>query len=122
MPFLNGAVPWLLYVKKMEHPVDLQRLNAQCPRETHQYPTPFQIASQVPPNFKKTLIDDADGYHAIHLHPDSQPLTKFISKWGCFHYLQMSQGFVEAGDVYTCRFKNTITNIPRKVKIIDGTL
>ena len=33
--------------------VDFQKLNAQCLRETHHCPSPFQAASQVPANTKK---------------------------------------------------------------------
>ena len=67
--------------------VDLQRLNAQSPRETHYYPTPFQLASQVPPNVKKSASDAVEEYFTIPLHQDSQPRTTFRGEWGCFHYL-----------------------------------
>ena len=62
--------------------IDLQHLNLQCIRETHHCQTPFQLASQVPANTKKTILDPVDGYHAVELDVASQPLTTFITEWG----------------------------------------
>jgi hypothetical protein len=53
--------------------VDLQRLNEQCLRETHHCQSPFKLASQIPPNTKKTVLDATDSYHAIELDEESKP-------------------------------------------------
>ena len=63
--------------------------------------TIFQLACQVPPNSKKTILDAADGYHAIALDEDSQHLTTFITKEGWLMYLRLPQGYLAAGDTYT---------------------
>ena len=60
-------------------PHDYQYLNSQCKRETHHTASPFQLAMQVPPNTKKTMLDTVDGYHSVILDEESQPLTTFIS-------------------------------------------
>lgn len=57
--------------------IDLQHLNSQCLRETHHTPSLFQIACQIPPNTKKSLLDAAGGFHAILLDKESQPMTTF---------------------------------------------
>ena len=70
--------PMVVVVKKdgtRRRTVDLQRLNSQYLRETHHCQSPFQLASQVPPNTKKTIIDAVEGYHAIKLDAASQLLT-----------------------------------------------
>ena len=36
--------------------IDFQKLNAQCLRETHPTASPFQLASQVPPKTKLSLM------------------------------------------------------------------
>ena len=118
---LNGPVPWLLYLKKMEHP-DLLLIYKDSMHNVLEKPNIAQLASQVPPNFKKNFFETVDGHHAIPLHPDSQPLTTFRSEWGYFHYLRMPLCFVPASDGYNCRFNNIVAKIPRKVKIIDDTL
>ena len=63
--------------------VDLQKLNAQCLRETHHCQTPFKLALQVPPNTKKTVLDATDGYHSIELDEDSKPLMGEGFMGGC---------------------------------------
>ena len=102
--------------------IDFQRLNAQCLRETHHTSTPFQLASQVPPSTKKSVVDAVDGFHSVELDPASQPLTTFITEWGRFMYLRMPQGFFAAGDAYTRRYDEIIERVERKVKIVDDTL
>ena len=102
--------------------IDLQKLNSQSARETHHCKSPFQLASQVPVNTKKTVIDAVNGYHAIPLEPESQKLTTFITEWGRYVYLRMPQGFKASGDVYTRRFNDIINHVPNKIKIVDDTL
>ena len=62
------------------------------------------------------------GYHSIPLDEESQPLTTFITEWGCFMYLRMPQGYVALGDTYTRRYDEIIKDIPRKIKVVDDTL
>ena len=102
--------------------IDFQRLNAQCLRETHHTASPFQLASQVPPNTKKSVLDAVDGFHSVPLDSESQPLTTFITEWGRYMCLRMPQGYSAAGDAYTCRYDEIIEGVERKVKIIDDTL
>ena len=91
-------------------------------RETLHYQSPFQLACQVPPKSKKTVLDTVESYHAIALDEDSQPLTTFITAEDRFMYLRLPQGYLAAGDTYTRRYDEIIEDIPRKIKIIDGTL
>ena len=51
--------------------VNLQQLNPQCLTETHHYPSPFHLASQIPANTLRTVLDAVDGYHAIPLDKES---------------------------------------------------
>ena len=90
-------------------------------RETRHCKSPFELASQVPCNKKKTVLDAVDGYHAVALDEESQNLTTFITERGRYVYLQMPQGFMASGDVYTRRYDELIKHIDRKVKIIDDT-
>ena len=90
--------------------------------KTHHCPSPFQAASQIPAGTKKTVFDAVDGYHSIPLDEDSQPLTAFISEWGRFHYCRLPQGYLAAGDAYTCRFDEILSTLPRKQKVVDDCL
>ena len=99
--------------------IDYQHLNSQCKHHTG---SPFQLALQVPPKQKKTVLDAVDGYHSVPLDKTSQPLTTFITEWGRFMYLRMPQGSLASGDAYTRRYDEVIKDIPRKVKIMDDTM
>lgn len=46
-------------------------------KRNHHTPSLFQIACQIPPNTKKSLLDAAGGFHAILLDKESQPMTTF---------------------------------------------
>ena len=102
--------------------VNYQRLNSQCDRETTHCQPPFMLATQIPPNVKKTVFDAVDGYHAIPLHKDSKHYTTFITPWGAYRYCRLPQGFVASADAYTRRYDDLIANFPRKVKCIDDVL
>ena len=102
--------------------IDLQKLNSQTARETHHCESPFQLASQIPPHTKKTVIDAVDGCHAIPLDEASQKLTIFITEWERYMCLRMPQGFKAAGDIYTKRYDDIIKDIPNKKKIVNDTL
>ena len=66
---------------KPRRTIDYQHLNSQCKRKTHHTGSPFQLALQVPPNQKKTVLDAVDGYHSVPLDKASPPLTTFITEW-----------------------------------------
>lgn len=101
--------------------IDLQHLNAQCLRETHHTPSPFQLACQIPPHMKKTTFDAVDGYHSVELDEESQKLTTFITEWGRYRYKRLTQGHISAGDSYTFRYDDIIRDVEDKVKCVDDT-
>ena len=107
---------------KPRRTIEYKHLNSQCKQETHYTGSPFQLALQVPPKQKKTVLDAVDGYHSILLDKDSQPLTTFITEWERFMYLRMTQGYLAFGDTYTRRYDEITKDIPCKVEIVDDTL
>ena len=101
--------------------IDYRHLNSQCYRQTHHCPSPFYLASQIPPNTYRTVVDAKDGYHTVALDKDSQMLTAFITHQGRFISKRGAQGLNCTGDFYTCRYDEIIAHVPRKVKIVDDT-
>ena len=93
---------------KPRRTIDYQHLNSQCKRETHHTGSLFQLALQVPPKQKKTVLDAVDGYSSVLLDKDSQPLTTFITGWGRFIYLRMPQGYLASGNAYSRRYDEVI--------------
>ena len=91
-------------------------------KQRHHTSSPFNTACKIQPETKKTVFDTVDGYHAITLDKETQPLTTFITEWGKYIYLRLPQEFIASGDAYTRRYDEIIKNFPCKVKIIDDTL
>lgn len=71
---------------KPRRTIDFQKLNTRCLRETHDTPTPFYIASGVPPHSFKNVADDHKGFHQVELDEGNRPLTTFITPWGRYQY------------------------------------
>ena len=102
--------------------VDLQKLNASTLRETHHTPSPFNLASLVPANTRKTVLDAWNGYHSLTLSPSARDATTFITEWGRYRYLRAPQGYQASGDAYTRRFDDITIDMPRKTRCIDDTI
>lgn len=102
--------------------VDLQQLNKATSRETHHTPTPFNLASTVPANTRKTVVDAWNGYHSLLLSPSAREATTFITEWGRYRYCRAPMGFHASGDAYTRRFDDITVGEPRTVRCIDDSL
>ena len=102
--------------------VDFQKLNNATLRETHHTPSPFNQASVIPPNTKKTILDAWNGYHSLPLSVSAKEATTFITEWGRFRYVCASQGFHAAGDGYTRRYDDVTANVDRISKCVDDTI
>ena len=119
------CAPMVVTVKpdgSIRRTIDYQHLNSQCLRQTHYTDSPFNLASQIPPNTKKTVIDAVDGFHSVKVDEECQPMLIFITEWGRFQPLRLPQGYFASGDAYTHRMDNITEQVPRKLKIIDDTL
>ena len=102
--------------------VDFQQVNDKCPRQTHHTRSPWQIASSVPPNKTKTVLDAWHGYHSVPIHPSDRHLTTFITSHGRFRYRTSPQGLLSAGDGYTQRSDEIIGNFPNHLKCVDDSI
>lgn len=99
--------------------IDFRPINKYILRETHHVPSPFDVASEIPPGTKKTIVDAVDGYHSVILDEESQLLTTFITPFtpnARFCYVRCPQGLTSANDYYNSRYDKIIQDFPRKVK------
>ena len=99
--------------------VDFQPLNKYCIRETHHTMSPFHQVTLIPPNSKKSVCDAWNGYHSVPIQEKDRHYTTFITPWGRFRYCTLPQGFASAGDAYTRRFDEIVSDFPDKTKCID---
>ena len=102
--------------------VDLQPINAASYRETHHCASPFNQASAIPRDSKKTVLDAWNGYHSLPLDDESKDLTCFITEWGRYRYRRAPQGFHAAGDAYNRHFDDITKEFPRQTRQTDDTL
>ena len=102
--------------------VDFQKLNSCSLRETHHTPPPFDMVSDVPPHFFKTVADAHWGFHQVELDEESRHLTTFITPWGRYQYRRTPMGHSTSTDAYTKRFDDALCDFPRKHKCVEDTL
>ena len=102
--------------------VDMQALNDASVHQTHHTESPFHLASRVPHNTKKTVLDAWNGYHSVALRPEDSHYTTFITPWGRFRYLAAPMGYLAAGDAYTHRYDKVIAEVKDVLKCVDDAL
>ena len=73
--------------------IDLQRLNEATYRATHHTSSPFNLASSIPPNTRKTILDAWNAYHLLPLSEEARDATTFITEWGRYRYLTWTSRF-----------------------------
>ena len=101
--------------------IDFQPLNKHSQRQTFPVQSPFQLASQIPPNMKKTVVDAWNGYHSVSLHPDDRHYTTFLTEWGRYHYRVSAQGHLVSGDGYNERLDAITSEFKDHVRCVDDT-
>ena len=75
---------------------DYQKLNAKTVPDRHPVPRIQNIIDELGGNQYFTLLDQSKTYHQLHLHPDSQKLTAFITPWGLYEWLRVCFGLMNA--------------------------
>ena len=66
--------------------IDFTPVNKHAPRQLHHTKSPYVIATSVPRNQVKTVLDNWHGYHSVPIHPDDTHLTTFITPYGRYKY------------------------------------
>ena len=102
--------------------IDLAYLSSQCVRTPYPFSSPFHLASQVPNNTYKTVLDAVDGYFMIPLAEESRELTAFITPWGTYQFKRAPQGFFNSGDKFDASYGEIIKEIERLVRMKDDTM
>ena len=102
--------------------VDYTELNKYTPRQTHHTPSPWTIVCSIPPRQVKSVLDCWHGYHSVPLHPGDRHLTTFVTEWGRYRYRTVPQGLISAGDAYTQRKAEIMTDIPGQATCVDDSI
>ena len=102
--------------------VDFKALNSYSRRQTHHTQSPFQLASQVPANMKKSTLDVWNAYHCVPIKSEDIHKLTFITQWGRYRYLKAPQGYLASGDGYTHRDYLISQHIGNKITLVDDSL
>ena len=85
-------------VKKMDGTMrlccDYRKLNAKTVPDRHPLPRIQNTIDGLGGNQYFTLLDQSIAYHQLHLHPDSQKFTVFITLWGFYEWLRVPFGLM----------------------------
>ena len=74
---------------------DYRKLNAKTVPDRHQLPRIQNIFDGLGGNQYFILLDQSKAYHQLHLHPDSQKLSAFITPpWGFYEWLGVPFGLM----------------------------
>ena len=103
--------------------VDYGPLNSHCPRQTHHTVNPWQLATSIPEQKRKTVLDNWHGYHSLPLaSEEDKALTTFVTPWGRYRYCTAPQGLRPSGDGFTDRMDRLFENFERSRRCVDDTL
>ena len=80
---VNTPVKWCsrMLITPKSNPI-----NKHAPRQLHHTRTPYTIATSVPANQVKSVLDNWHGYHSVPIHPQDQHLTTFITPFGRYMF------------------------------------
>lgn len=87
--------------------VDYRKLNAITKKDVYPLPLIDEMLQRVPKAKYFTKIDIRQGFHRIRIHPDSEDLTTFKTRYGSFKYKVMPFG-VTNGPATFQRYINTV--------------
>ena len=102
--------------------VDLQGLNRASVRQTFHTRTPFMLATDVPANTVKSVLDVWNSFHSVPVREEDRDKLTFLTPWGRYKYCVAPQGYLASGDGYTQRFADITKEISNKRTIIDDTV
>ena len=103
--------------------VDLRQLNKFVDRPLHPIRPPKEVISVVPPSARYfSTFDASSGYFQVPLHPDSQPLTMFLTSWGRYKHLRATMGLSSSSDEYNRRGDLAVEGLKGLSKIVDDVL
>ena len=102
--------------------VDFQPVNKHAPRQTHHTESPWSLASAVPANTRKSVLDAWHGYHSVEIAPEDRDLTTFLTEYGTYRYRTSPQGFIASGDGYSQRMDKIIGDFRNYKKCVDDSI
>lgn len=102
--------------------VDMRRANMAIKRENHPLPTMDQLLPKMREAKLFTKLDIRDAFHHIELHPDSRPITTFITGQGLFRFKRMMFGITCAPEIFQKILERILLGCDGVINFIDDIL
>ncbi|CAB4041284.1 Hypothetical predicted protein, partial [Paramuricea clavata] len=104
--------------------IDFTRLNKFIQRKFYPSNSPFEAVTSIPAEELKYFckFDARHGYWQIPLHPESRPLTCFITPFGRYVCNQAAFGISSISECYNLRMDKVVNGLQGIRKIVDDVL
>ena len=87
-------------VNKWRLVIDYRYLNTCISDDADPLPVIEDMVARQSGNALWSVFDLEDGFHQMHLHPDSQPLTAFVTPWGLYELRVLPMGLKTEPSAY----------------------
>ena len=102
--------------------VDLRNLNVAVWVDGHPLPKISELLSMVRNSSCFNVLEVFSTYHQVSRHPDSKPLSSFVTSLGAYWYCCMSLGLAPAVATFHCLMQHILKNLPKVVCFQDDIL
>ena len=129
---VGGYGPWypVYGVKPTDDPdekywrlvIDYRYLNSQTADDSFPLPVIEDLITGQALNNIWSLFDLQDGFHQMHLHPDCQVLTAFVTPWGVYMWLVLPMGVKNGPAMFQRMVQTGIGHLPFTKVYVDDTI
>ena len=102
--------------------VDMRRVNEAVMRERHPIPTVDETLQEMTQSKVFSKIDLKEAYHQLELHPDSRPITTFVTHCGLFRYKRLCFGINTAAEIAQHEVHKIIQGIEGTANVSDDII
>jgi putative transposase len=111
----DGKKDWRLVV-------DYRYLNSQTKNYGFHIPIIEDLINKQALNSLWSIFDLQDGFHQMHLHPDSRECTAFVTSRGVYHWTVLPMGVKNGPAMFQAMISWIIRGLPNVIVYIDDIL
>jgi hypothetical protein len=114
-PDASGEKKWRLVL-------DYRYLNSQTKDDPFPLPLIEDLITKQAENRLWSIFDLEDGFHQMHLHPDSQPYTAFVTSRGVYQWTVLPMGVKNGPAMFQRMIQWILRDLPFAMVYIDDVL
>ena len=114
-PNAKGEKQWRLVL-------DYRYLNSQTKDDPFPLPLIEDLITKQSLNRLWSIFDLEDGFHQMHLHPDSRELTAFVTPHGVYHWTVLPMGVKNGPAMFQRMIQWSLRELPTVMVYIDDVL